>query len=120
MERFLDRHAERIVGVLCGLDRVLFRGSLLMICHLRGMKKFLVQGFRNHDIRRALYPGDESRDDTCRKASNRVTRLLRLLRAHGLVPKVSHTLYYRVTHRGQHIITTALRLREIDVALLAA
>ena len=41
MQRFLDRHADRIVGVLCGLDRILFRGSLLMICHLRGMNMFL-------------------------------------------------------------------------------
>jgi len=41
MQAFLDRHADRIVGVLCGLDRVLFRGSLLMICHLRGMNMFL-------------------------------------------------------------------------------
>jgi hypothetical protein len=82
--------------------------------------KFLLQGFRNREIRRALYPGDDSGADTRRKASGRVTRLLRLLRAHGLVQKVSHTLYYRVTHRGQHILTTALRLREIDVALLAA
>jgi len=82
--------------------------------------KFFLQGFRNSDIRRGLYPADESRADTCRKASGRVTRLLRLLRAHGLIQKVSHTLYYRVTRRGQHIITTALRLREIDVALLAA
>jgi|WetSurMetagenome_2_1015567.scaffolds.fasta_scaffold130718_1 hypothetical protein len=82
--------------------------------------KFLLQGFHNQDIRRALYPAEESRPDMRRKASGRVTRLLRLLRAHGLVRKVSHTLYYRVTHRGQHVIATALRLREIDVALLAA
>ena len=43
MQRFLDRHAERILGVLCGFDRVLFRGSLRMICHLGGMNKFLWQ-----------------------------------------------------------------------------
>jgi hypothetical protein len=82
--------------------------------------KFLLQGFRNKDVRRALYPAAESRPATRRQASARVTRLLRLLRAHGLLRKVSHTLYYRVTNRGQHILTTALRLREIDVAALAA
>jgi hypothetical protein len=81
--------------------------------------KFFLQGFRNRDLRRALYPGDDAGPATRRKASGRVTRLLRLLRAHGLVRKVSHTLYYRVTQRGQHILTTALRLREIDVAALA-
>ena len=82
--------------------------------------KFLLQGFRNKDVRRAMYPAAESRPATRRQASARVTRLLRLLRAHGLVRKVSHTLYYRVTNRGQHVLTTALRLREIDIAALAA
>jgi len=82
--------------------------------------KFLLQGFRNQHIRRALYPQAELRSATRRQASARVTRLLRLLRAHGLVQKVSHTLYYRVTNRGQHVMTTALRLRQIDIAALAA
>ena len=82
--------------------------------------KFLLQGFRNKDLRRALFPAAESRLETRRKASGRVTRLVRLLRAHGLVQKVSHTLYYRVTNRGQHVMSTALRLREIDIAMLAA
>ncbi len=81
--------------------------------------KFLLQGFRNKGVRRAMHPAAESRPATRRQASARVTRLLRLLRAHGLVRKVSHTLYYRVTNRGQHVLTTALRLREIDIAALA-
>ena len=41
MQRFLDRHKDRILGVLCGFDRVLFRGTLRMISHLRGMNMFL-------------------------------------------------------------------------------
>jgi hypothetical protein len=82
--------------------------------------KFLLQGFRNKDIRHTLYPQAEPRRQPRRQASARVTRLLRLLRAHGLIQKVSHTLYYRVTNRGQHVMTTALRLRQIDIAALAA
>ena len=31
MERFLERHKDRIIGVLSGFDRVLFRGSLRAI-----------------------------------------------------------------------------------------
>lgn len=82
--------------------------------------KFLLQGFRNRDVRCELYPAAQSCAATRRRVSARVTRLLRLLRAHGLIRKVSHTLYYRVTDRGQHIMTTALRLRETDIAALAA
>lgn len=82
--------------------------------------RFLLQGFRNKDVRRRLMPclGD---DVIARKqASARVTRLFRLLRAHGLIQKVSTTFYYRVTRRGVQVMTTALRLRELDLAALAA
>jgi hypothetical protein len=81
--------------------------------------RFLLQGFRNKDVRRRLFrcPGD---DPAARKqASGRTTRLLRLLRAHGLIRKVSRTFYYRVTRKGTHVMSTALRLREVDVAALA-
>src|SRR5271166_5893482 len=83
---------------------------------LRG--EFLIQGFRNPDLRRRLFP--EATDDARRRrqASGRVTRLLRLLRAHGLIRKVSATRYYRVTGKGQHVMSIALQLREIDLANL--
>ena len=41
MERFFERHQGRIIGVLSGFDRVLFRGTLRSICHLTGMDMFL-------------------------------------------------------------------------------
>ena len=82
--------------------------------------KFLFQGFRNKDVRQELMPSSESNRAARARASGRVTRLLRLLRAHGLIRKVSGTFYYRVTDRGHHVMTTALKLREIDIATLAA
>jgi len=82
--------------------------------------KFLFQGFRNKDVRRQLLPGSDSNRAARARASGRVTRLLRLLRAHGLIRKVSGTFYYRVTHRGQQVMTTAMKLRELDLAILAA
>jgi DNA-binding PadR family transcriptional regulator len=85
---------------------------------LRG--EFLLQGFRNPDLRRALLPEVERDPDRRRQASGRVTRLLRLLRAHGLIRKVPSTRYYRVTVKGQQLMTLALQLRETDLARLAA
>src|SRR6266852_5153992 len=41
MEHFLERHRDRITGVISGFDRVLFRGTLLSIAHLEGMDIFL-------------------------------------------------------------------------------
>lgn len=41
MERFVKRHGDRIVGSIAGFDRVLFRGNLSSICHLKGFDRFL-------------------------------------------------------------------------------
>jgi hypothetical protein len=85
---------------------------------LRG--EFVLQGFRNPDIRRALMPEAEKDAKRRRQASGRVTRLLRLMRVHGLIGKVPSTRYYRVTEKGNQLMTTALRLRGTDLACLAA
>lgn len=82
--------------------------------------EFLVQGFRNKDIRHKLYPLADRRDGERKRAAGRITRLFRLFRAHGLIKKISHTTYYRVTAKGQRVMTVALRLREIDIPQLAA
>jgi hypothetical protein len=79
-----------------------------------------VQGVRNEDIRRELYPGAESEPEVRRKAAARVTRQLLLLKAHGLIYKVLHTHYYRTTKKGHEIMNTALKFRDSDLALLAA
>jgi len=82
--------------------------------------QFLLQGFRNKDVRERLL-GDPGIDAKARQqAAGKVTRLFRLLRAHRLIRKVSKTFYYRVTQRGQHVMSTALRLREIHLYALAA
>ena len=81
---------------------------------------FLLQGFRNRDIRRQTTAHSDSSVAERKRASTRITRLLRLLRAHGLISKVSGTFYYRVTAKGNHVMTTALRLRELDLHELAA
>jgi hypothetical protein len=82
--------------------------------------KFLVQGIRNQDLRRALRPEAETDPIQRRSASAQITRHIRLLRAHGLLRKVSGTRYYRITAKGQTVMTTALRFRDTDIALLAA
>ena len=87
---------------------------------LRG--EFHVHGFSNRDIRAVLLPETDTTPDPARQrhASARVTRQLRLLRAHGLIKKVPRTHVYRVTKQGAAIMSTAVRFRDTDVALLAA
>ena len=82
--------------------------------------KFLLKGFTNRDLRDLLAVNAPCDKASARRASGRTTRLLRLLRAHGLIRKVSSTWYYRVTPAGHSTMTAALRIREADAAKLAA
>lgn len=81
---------------------------------------FQLQGFRNRDVRRRLYPGCERDPGQKQQASGRVTRLLRLLRAHGLIRKVPHTFYYRISNKGHEAMSAALKLRDISPLAIAS
>jgi hypothetical protein len=81
---------------------------------------FHIQGFRNADLRRILDPGAEGDPVRRRQSAGRITRYLRLLRAHGLIRKVTHTRYYRATNRGIQAMTTAIHLRQSDLRQYAA
>lgn len=80
----------------------------------------LLAGFRNRDIREAIAPGVKPRSARGRAVAGRITRYLSLLRAHGLIRKVPRTQRYRITPKGHHAMTTALKLRELDVTTIAA
>jgi DNA-binding PadR family transcriptional regulator len=82
--------------------------------------EFLLKGFTNRDLRERLESRHITDPQQRRRVSGRTTRWLRLLRAHGLIRKVSGTRYYRVTPKGQQIMTAALKLREADVVKLVA
>ena len=82
--------------------------------------EFLLKGFTNRDLREQLESGKMTDPQQPRRASGRTTRRLRLLRAHGFIRKVSHTRDYRVTAKGQQIMTAALKRRAADVAKLVA
>ena len=73
--------------------------------------EFLVQGFRNRDLRAILCPTPHSLAQE-RSHMARVTRLIRLLRAHGLVHKISKTHRYMVSPQGRITITALLAARD--------
>jgi hypothetical protein len=82
--------------------------------------EFLIRGFTNREFRRAMGQIEPADSRERRRQSGRATRLLRLLRAHRLIRKVSGTRYYRVTEHGQQVMSAALTIRQADVAKLAA
>jgi len=78
----------------------------------------LLQGVRNRDLRRTLFPQDQSDPDKRRRSSGRISRSLQLLCSHQLLYRVPKTNYYRTTKKGQTVMTTALQFRLTDMALL--
>jgi hypothetical protein len=76
--------------------------------------EWTIAGFRNRDLRAALYP---HRTDPLeqRRQAGRVTRALAQLRAHGIIKKVAGTYRYQVTSQGRQIITALLAAYQADV-----
>lgn len=82
--------------------------------------EFVLNGFRNQDIRRLLY-GDQENDPAQqhRHASN-VSRRLRILRAHGLVQRIAGTHRYEITLVGRDILVGILAALEADTSKLVS
>jgi len=81
--------------------------------------EYVINGLRNRDLRRQLWPKTSSLRVE-RQRAGAVTRQLRLLRAHGLLRKVSGTHRYVLTRGGRTIITALLAARQADVEQLTA
>jgi hypothetical protein len=77
--------------------------------------EFLLQGFRNRDLRGLLFGEPPSDEKQKRSQTGKVTRLIRLLRAHGLVHKVSKTHRYLVSPTGRQIINALLTARSANI-----
>lgn len=80
--------------------------------------EFAVQGFRNRDIHGLLF-GKQASEVERKSQRAKVTRLIRLLRAHGLVQKVSRTHRYVVTPQGHETITALLTARRTSTETLS-
>jgi hypothetical protein len=80
--------------------------------------EFLINGLRNRDLRRLLYPGPPAPTEQERRRSGAVTRQLRLLRAHGLIQKVPRTHRYVVSESGRRAMTALLAARDASAEQL--
>jgi len=74
--------------------------------------EFALNGFRNRHLQAIFFPRTANSPEQARRRSAWVSRKLRLLRAHGLITKVTGTHRYQLTAAGRKTITailTALR-----------
>ncbi len=76
--------------------------------------EYALNGFRSRDIRQAYFPS-RCDDRELKRRMGWIGRRLRLLRAHGLIAKVSGTHRYVVTEKGRTTITALLTARKADV-----
>lgn len=79
--------------------------------------EFFLRGFCNADLRALIFHQPNSKKEKCRHIG-KISRLIRLLRAHGLIQKVSKTRLYRITKKGQLLMSTSLTFRNSNIALL--
>jgi hypothetical protein len=76
--------------------------------------EWMINGLKNRDLVAALYKTKPADGDERRRRSSRVTRLLRLLRAHGLVAKIPHTHRYQVSADARNKIQALLAVRNAN------
>ena len=79
--------------------------------------EWAINGFRNRQLREALFGVARGAKDRKKKARMTGRRIL-LLRMHGLVSKVSHTHRYVLTEKGRQTITALLAAHDADTVQL--
>jgi len=79
--------------------------------------EFMLNGFRNRDVRPLLHPHTTSPIDRRRKAGQ-VSRMLRLFREHGIIRKVKGTHRYQLTAAGRRTLPAFLAARNANTEQL--
>ncbi len=92
-----------------GLNPLRAEEQELFFAAMRG--DHLLNGFRNRDLAEQLYPRPTKDIHGQRRRTARVSRLIQLLRAHALIAKIPHSYRYRVTDKGEAIMSAAVYLR---------
>ena len=78
-----------------------------------------IGGFRNKDLRKWLYPKSERLEkQEKKKCSGRTTRLIKLLRVHGLIKKVAKENRYMLTAKGQKFAGALMAASVVDIKAL--
>jgi hypothetical protein len=78
--------------------------------------EWALNGFRNKDLRGFLNPGSKTAGRSCQKSlSGKATRLIRILRAHGLIRKVRQANRYTVTEKGRKFSCAVLTASDLAI-----
>jgi hypothetical protein len=82
--------------------------------------EFVIEGFRNRDLRARLYGPVAAGSPQQRRQSAAITRKLQLLRAHGIIRKIQRTHRYQVTRKGRILLTALQAASDASTEALTA
>jgi hypothetical protein len=82
--------------------------------------KHVTNGLRNRDLVDLLYAKPARTKHETKQRSARVTRLIRLLRAHGILHKVPKSHRYQVSPDGRKAVTALLAARNANAEFLTS
>jgi hypothetical protein len=81
--------------------------------------EYSLNGFRNRDLQTRLWREEASDPWEAKRRCASASRKLRMLRAHGLIRKVSHTHRYLLTDHGRVVLTGLSAAQSATVAQLS-
>ncbi len=81
--------------------------------------EFAINGLRNRDLQDHLFDTPAADDDERRRRTAKVSRLIRMLRAHRLLRIVSRDRRYRVTEKGRDFLAAILGVQDVTPNKLA-
>ena len=97
--------------------RLLGEDNGLLMAISRG--EYSLNGFRNRDLHPTLWRDEATDPKQAKQRCACVSRKLRMLRAHGLIKKVSHTHRYLLTEHGRVVLTALSAAQSATVAQLS-
>lgn len=77
--------------------------------------EFTITGFRNRDIQTLLFKVQATSIKEYRRRSSKISRLLRMLRAHHLIRRIPSTYRYLVSEKGLVLLKAVLSLEQITL-----
>lgn len=80
--------------------------------------EFKINGFANKDILQHLFTENISSVQQKRRMGARVTRMIAMLRAHGIIKKVRKRYRYHLTSKGQRVVAAILQCQSVTVKQL--
>jgi hypothetical protein len=80
-----------------------------------GRGEYAIDGMRNRDLQAQLFGTEAASGPERRRRSSKVTRLVRLLRAHGSLGKVPRTHRYKLSPRGRELVAAILATQRLTL-----